>query len=87
MTLEEFISEKGFGDCPDMFPILKIDLVFMNGEEEESYKTAPRRYERYLKHEIRRVESYTYFERGWKWEDRDEYFEILLYAEEDDKDD
>ena len=87
MTFEEFISLKEISDETELLPLLKLTLVFMDGEEEESYKNVPCRfYKRYLKHEVRRFESTACFERGGDWYDCDEYFEIMLYAEEDDKD-
>lgn len=86
MTLEEFISLKEFGDCSDMFPIVKLILVFINEEEVESHKTVSWHvYKHYLKHEIRRIESTVCFDRGGSWYDCDEYFDIFLYAEEEDK--
>lgn len=88
MTLEEFISLKEFSDCADMFPILKLILVFMDGEEEKSYKTVSwHDYNHYLTHEIRRIESTACFDRGGSWYDCNEYFDVFLYAENDDLED
>ena len=88
MTLNGFISEKGYDECDDdLFPLLKLVLVFMDGEEEETYKDVSQwPYRWYLHHEIRRIEHHVCFDRGGNWDNCDEYFDIFLYAKEDDKD-
>lgn len=83
MKLLEFISDQGYGDDPAFFysDIFSLELVF--DDEDETIQELPvTDYNRYLEHEIRSIVQHIELERGDTWLNRQEYFEIQLYAKD-----
>lgn len=83
MTLFEFISDQGYQDDPRAFYDNIFSLELDLEDEEDTVQELPViDYNRYLEHEIKGIIHHVELNRGDTWLNRQEYFEIQLYAKD-----